>query len=86
MHQPLTRVLVREAELLRARDACDADPHAAVERLHEERIAHRVADLLQVEVGVVALGHGHEAGVVDRQAMRDQPGVRTLIPSRSIAQ
>ena len=61
VHHPLARLVVARAQLLGRADARDADPLAAVERLHEERVADVLADRLEVERRVVALGGRLEA-------------------------
>ena len=73
VHHPLARLVVARAQLLGRADARDADPLAAVERLHEERVADVAADRLEVERRVVALGGRLEARVLRRHLVRDQP-------------
>ena len=50
MHHPLARLVVGCVQLLGPGDPGDAHPHAAVERLHEERVADPLGDLVEVEV------------------------------------
>ena len=74
MHHPLARLVVARAQLLGRADARDADPLAAVERLHEERVADVLADRLEVERRVVALGRSAgSARLSRRHLVRDQP-------------
>ena len=54
VHQPLARVVVGAHQLVSVADAADADPLAAVVRLHEQRVADLVGDRRQVERQVVA--------------------------------
>ncbi len=80
VHQPLARGVVHRVQLGRVADASHADPLAAVERLHVQRVADLRCDLLQVERQVVALSRGLEALVRRRALVRDQPGLRHLQP------
>ena len=75
VHHPLARLVVARAQLVGRPDARDADPLAAVERLHEERVPDVLADRLEVERRVVALGGRLEALVRRRHLVRDQPRV-----------
>ena len=45
VHQPLAGLVVARAQLVGVRDPRDADPLAAVERLHVERVADLLRDL-----------------------------------------
>ena len=76
VHQPLARGVVDGVQLRGVADARDADPLAAVERLHVERVADFRRDLLEVEREVVALGGRLEALVGRRALVRDQPRLR----------
>ena len=80
VHQPLAGRVVDGVQLGRVADARDADPLAAVERLHEERVADPAGDLLEVEGEVVALGGRLEALVRGRLLVRDQPRLRHVQP------
>ena len=73
MHHPLARFVVARTQLFRRGDARDADPLAAVERLHEEWIADLLADRLQIELRVVALRRRLKARIVGRHLVWDQP-------------
>ena len=76
VHQPLAGGVVDGVQLRRVADARDADPLAAVEGLHVERVADLRRDLLEVEGKVVALGGRLEALVRGRALVRDQPRLR----------
>ena len=76
VHQPLARGVVDGVQLGRVADPRDADPLAAVEGLHVERVADLRRDLLEVEGEVVALGGRLEALVRGRALVRDQPRLR----------
>ncbi len=73
-------VVVGRVQLLARPDPRHADPHPAVERLHVERVADLLGDVVEVELGAVALGHRDVARVLRRELVRDQPGVRHLDP------
>ena len=76
VHQPLAGGVVDGVQLGRVADARHADPLAAVERLHVERVADLGRDLLEVEGEVVALRGRLEALVRGRALVRDQPRLR----------
>ena len=76
VHQPLAGGVVDGLQLRRVADPRDADPLAAVERLHVERVADLRRDLLEVEGEVVPLGGRLEARVLGRALVRDQPRLR----------
>jgi hypothetical protein len=78
VHQPLAGVVVALGELVRVAHHADADPGAAVERLHEQRVADPAGDLREVERAVVALGGVGEALVCRRLLVRHEPGVGHL--------
>ena len=59
-------------------DPAHADPRAAVERLHVERVADLLGDLGEVERPVVARGGVGEPLVGRRLLARDHPGLRHL--------
>ena len=71
-----------------SRDPRDADPLAAVERLHVQRVADLLGDVLEVERQVVARGHVLEASATmvlaarhgRRHLVRHHPRLRHLEP------
>ena len=80
VHQPLAGLVVAGLQLRPVAHLAHADPGAAVERLHEQRVADLAGDLGQVERLVVALGGIGEALVGRRLLVRDQPRAGDLHP------
>ena len=80
VHQHLAGLVVRLVQVAAVVDAGDAAPGAAVERLHVERVAEVLGDLVEVELAVVLLRGVGPADVVDRVLVRHQRGRRDLQP------
>ena len=80
VHEPLAGLVVRAVQLGAVADVAHAHPLAAVVGLHEQRVADRLGDLVEVERPVVLRRRVGEAGVVGRVLVRDQDGLRHLEP------
>ena len=88
VHQPLARLVVAACSSSRSRDPRDADPLAAVERLHEQRVADPLGDLARGRTaGCSARRSAREASVRRAGSLCGISHVSgTLRPSRIIAQ
>ena len=80
VHQPLLELVVRAVERLGVLDAADADPRAAVERLHVQRHPDGAGDRLEVEIAQVSLRGPCETGVVRRRLVGQHPRLGNLEP------
>ena len=78
VHQAPAGLVVAGGELAGVADLAHADPGAAVERLHEQRVADLPRDVGEVERPVVAGGGVGEALVGGRLLVRHEPRRRHL--------
>jgi hypothetical protein len=80
VHHELARFVVGVAQRLLVVDLVDPDPAAAVEGLHEERVAEVLAHLSEVEELRVALERHLQVRLLLVRLRRDQPGRRDRQP------
>ena len=78
VHQHLAGLVVRAVQVAAVVDPGDPAPAAAVERLHVQRVAELLGEVVEVERLVVLLRRVGPADVVDRVLVRHQRGRRDL--------
>ena len=80
VHQHLAGLVVRAVQVAAVVDPGDAAPAAAVERLHVQRVAELLGEVVEVERLVVLLRRVGPAHVVDGVLVGHQRGRRDLEP------